>query len=70
MSRNGDLGRLERDIVPVADDLGADLDQLLPQAFQRPILDRLRRDQRAQEISEIVGQRMKLTTNPYGQNNY
>ena len=27
--RNGDLGHLERDIAPMADDLRADLDQLL-----------------------------------------
>ncbi len=29
-SRDGDLGELERDVATVADDLGADLDQLLP----------------------------------------
>jgi hypothetical protein len=44
----------------VADDLCADLDQLLFEARQRPVLDRLRRCQRAQEIVEIVGERMKL----------
>ena len=42
------------------DDLRADLDELLLQTRQRPILDRLRRRQRAQKIAEIVGQRMKL----------
>ena len=31
---NDDLGHLERDVAPVADDLRADLDELLPQAGQ------------------------------------
>ena len=62
ISRNGDLGHLERDIAPMADDLRADLDELLLQTRQRPIFDRLRRRQSAQEIAEIVGQRMKLET--------
>jgi hypothetical protein len=42
------------------------LDQLLPQAGQRPIGDRLRRRQRAQEITGIVGQRVKLKSNSVG----
>ncbi len=33
-----DLGKLERDIAAVAHDLGADLDQLLTQGGQRPVL--------------------------------
>ena len=37
--------------------LRADLDQLLLRARQRPVLDRLGRRQRAQEIAEIVGER-------------
>jgi hypothetical protein len=53
---DGDLGHLEGDIAAVADDLCADLDQLLFEARQRPVLDRLRRCQRAQEIAEIVGE--------------
>jgi hypothetical protein len=44
----------------MANDLRADLDQLLLEARQRPIFDRLGRRQRAQEVAEIVGQRMKL----------
>jgi len=32
VSGNGDLGYLERDVAPVADDLRADLDELFPQA--------------------------------------
>jgi hypothetical protein len=36
LPRYRDLGHLEGDVAPVADDLGADLDQLLAQAGQRP----------------------------------
>src|SRR5580704_7364424 len=63
MLGDGDLGHLKRDVTTVAHDLRADLDQLFLQARQRPILDRLRRRQRAQEVAEIVGQAMKLETN-------
>jgi hypothetical protein len=38
----------------------ADLDQLVLQGRQRPVLDWLWRRQRAQEIAEVVGKRMKL----------
>ncbi len=34
-SRDCDLGKLERDIATVADDLGSDLHQLFPQRAQR-----------------------------------
>ena len=44
-SRDCDLGKLERDIATVADDLGADLDQFLPQGHQRPVLHLLRQRQ-------------------------
>jgi hypothetical protein len=44
-----DLGR----VAAVAHDLGADLDQLLAQAGQRPRLRRLRHRQRPHEIAEI-----------------
>jgi hypothetical protein len=57
---DGDLGHLEGDIASMADDLRADLNQLFLQARQRPVLDRLRRRQRPQEVAEIVGQGMKL----------
>ena len=63
---DGDLGHLERDVVAVADDLRADLDQLLLQARQRPVLDRFGCCQRAQEVAEIVGERMKLEPNRVG----
>src|SRR5262249_26575236 len=57
---DGDLGHLEDNIAAVAHDFRADLDQLVLQTRQRPVLDRLRRRQRAQEIAEVVGERMKL----------
>lgn len=49
--RHGNLGHLEGDIAPVADDLGADLDQLLLEAGQRPVLDRFWCCKRAQEVT-------------------
>ena len=44
----------------MADHLGTDLYQLLPQRGQRPVLDLLRQSQRPHEVGEIVGQRVKL----------
>src|SRR5580704_14672594 len=57
-----DLGHLEGDIAAVADDLRADLDQLLLQAGQGPVLDWLGYRQRAQEVAEVIGQGVKLET--------
>src|SRR6516162_3668227 len=57
-----DLGHLEGDVAAVADHLGADLDQLLAQAGQRPRLRRLWHRQRPHEVAEVVGQRMELET--------
>ena len=66
ISRDGDLGHLERDVTTVAHDLRANLDQPFLESRQRPVFDRLRRRQRAQEIPEIVSQRMKLEANSVG----
>jgi hypothetical protein len=66
ISRNGDFGHLKGDIAAMAYDLRTDLDQLFLQARQRPVFDRLRRRQRAQEIPKIVGERMKLETDGVG----
>ena len=66
MPWDGNLGHLEGDVAAVAHDLRADLDQLLLQARQRPILDRLWRRQGAQQIAEIVGERMKLEPDGVG----
>src|SRR5262250_3445982 len=63
---DGDLGHLEDDIAAVAHHLRADLDQLVLQTRQRPVLDRLRRRQRAQEIAEVVGEGMKLEPHRVG----
>src|SRR4029450_11088998 len=63
---DGDLRHLEDDIAAVAADFRADLDQLFLQTRQRPVLDRLRRRQRAQEIAEVVGERMKLEPHRVG----
>src|SRR5262249_2982013 len=53
-------------MAAVAHHLRADLDQLLLQTRQRPVLDRLRRRQGAQEIAQIVGERMKLEPHRVG----
>ena len=50
----------------MADDLRADLDQLLAQAGQRPRFRRLRHRQRAHEIAQVVRKGMKLKTNGIG----
>lgn len=44
-------------------DLGTDLDQLLPECRQRPVLDCLRQGQCTQEVAEIVSERMQLKPN-------
>ena len=52
MSRDSDFSHLEGDVAAMADDLGTNLDQLLPQAGQRPVLDRLGCCQCAKEVAE------------------
>ena len=54
--RHGNLRQLERDVATMADNFGPDLDQLLAQSGQRPVLDRLGQCQGAHEIGEIVSQ--------------
>ena len=66
VSGNGDLGHLEGDVTAMTCDLRADLDEFLLESRHRPVLDRVRRRQRAQEISKIAGQRMKLKSNSVG----
>ena len=48
------------------DDLRADLDQFLLERRHRPVFDRLGRRQRAQEVAEIVSERVKLETDSIG----
>lgn len=66
VSRDGHLRHLEGDIAAMADEPGADLDQLLAQRRHRPVADRLRRRQRAHEVAGIVGERVKLEANRVG----
>ncbi len=47
----------------MVDDLGSDLDQLLPQRGQRPVLHLLRQGQGPHEVAQIVGQGVKLKPN-------
>ncbi len=44
----------------MADNLSSNLDQLLPQRGQGPVLDLLWQSQRPHEVAEIVGQGVKL----------
>jgi len=64
--RHGDLVHLERHVTAMADDLRADLDQLLAQAGQRPRFGRLRHRQRPHEISHIIGEDVKLEVDGIG----
>ena len=50
----------------MADDLRADLDQLLAQTGQRPRLRGLRHRQRAHKVADVVGQYMELKTYSVG----
>ena len=52
--RHRDFGHLEDDVAPMAHDLGTDLLEFLPQAGQRPLLDRLRQSV-AQNAATGVG---------------
>src|SRR3546814_7815579 len=57
---DGDLGQLEGNGAGVADDAGADLDQLELQAGQRPVRHGLGQFDAAQEGCQVVGQRVQL----------
>jgi hypothetical protein len=59
-TRHGDLGGLERDVAAIADDLGADVDQLLAQADQRSRLSRLGQRPRPYEVAALASERMEL----------
>ena len=47
----------------MADDLRADLDELLAKAREGPLFNRFGYRERAEEVPEIVGECMKLQTN-------
>jgi hypothetical protein len=59
LSREFGFSHLKRDIAAMAHDLRADLDQLLFEARQRPILYGFRRRQRAEKIAKILGECIK-----------
>ena len=48
------LGQLEDDVASMAHDPGSDLDQLLAQGGQRPVLDARRQGQRPQEVGQVI----------------
>jgi hypothetical protein len=74
--RDGGPGHLEGGIKAVADHLHADLDEFLPQARQRSVLDRPGRSDRgkrsqrgrqcSQEIADVPGEGMQLKTDSVG----
>ncbi len=66
LPRHRDLDHLEHDVAAVADHLGADLDQLLPQTRQGPRLRSRGHRQGPHEVAEVVGQRMELKANRVG----
>ena len=59
-SWHGNLGQLESNIAAMADDLGSNLHQLFAQRGQRPVFHLLRQGQRPHEVTQIVGQGVKL----------
>jgi hypothetical protein len=65
-SRHRDPGHLEDGIAGVAHDRGTDFDQLLSQAGQRPLRDRLWQGQRPHEVGEMVGPRVQLKMHRIG----
>ena len=57
---HGNLRQLECDIAAMANDLGSNLDQLLSQCRQRPMLDLFGQSQSPHKVGEIIGQGVKL----------
>ncbi len=62
-SGDSDLRALKGDVAAMSHDLGTDLDQPLPECRQRPVLDLLRQRQCAQEVAEVISERMELKPN-------
>ncbi len=58
----GDLCHLERDTATVANDVGADLDQLLSKRGHGPLLDLIEQGQRPEEVAQDVGEGVQLKT--------
>src|SRR5215211_8985889 len=66
ITRYRHLGHLEDRVAGVRDDLRADLDHLLAKRGQRPAFDLIWQSQRAQEVGQVAGQRMKLKADRVG----
>src|SRR5258705_13997117 len=64
-SRGTATSAMEDRVSAVAPDLGPDLDHLLAQAGERPLVPLAGQRQRAQEVRQVVGQRMKLEAHRY-----
>lgn len=62
-ARDRDLRHLKGDVPAVADHLRTNLDQLLAKRRQRPLGNRLRNRQGPEEVTEVIGERVKLKTN-------
>ncbi len=60
VSRHRHFCQLDGHVPPVSDALDTNLDQLLPQRRQRPMLHLFRQSQRPHEVGKIVGQGMEL----------
>src|SRR5438046_6648123 len=60
LTRYRHLRHLEDEVAAVRDHLRADLDHLLPERGQRPAFDLVRQGQGAEEVGEVVGQRVEL----------
>jgi hypothetical protein len=66
VTRHRHLGHLEHRVAGVSDHLRADLHHLLAKRGQRPALDLIGQNQRAEEVGQVVGQRMKLEPDRVG----
>lgn len=62
-TRHRHLGHLEGHILRVDHHLGPDLDQLLPQRRQRPVLHGSRQRQPTQKVAQVVRQSTQLEAN-------
>ena len=54
------LGQLKCDVPAMADNFRTDLDQLLPQRRQRPLLHGIGQRQGTHEVAEVIGECMQL----------
>ena len=68
LARHRHLRHLEDHVAAMGDHLRADLHHLLPQRGQRPPLDLTRQRQGAQEVGQVVGQRVKLEADALARN--